>query len=97
MLKDFLTGAGYVFRGCRQFYGDRTAWKYCILPVGLLLVFYIFLYAGVFCITGILVDRVIASCERLPEYLASKNHLIFIPQNQKFFNHFFHFFAFKPK
>lgn len=70
MLKDFLTGSGYVFRGCRQFYGDRTAWKYCILPVGLLLVFYIFLYAGVFCVTGILVERVIASCERLPEYLA---------------------------
>ena len=70
VVKDFLTGAGYVFRGCSQFYGDRDAWKYCLLPVTLMLVFYILLYISVFAVTGILVDRAMGACERLPEYLS---------------------------
>ena len=70
VVKDFLTGAGYVFRGCSQFYGDRAAWKYCLLPVTLMLVFYILLYISVFAVTGILVDRAMGACERLPEYLS---------------------------
>ena len=70
MVKDFLTGAGYVFRGCRSFYSDRSAWKYSLWPLATLLVFYVLLYAGVYIFTGFLVDRAMGACRRLPEYLA---------------------------
>ena len=70
VVKDFLTGAGYVFRGCCSFYSDRSAWKYSLWPLVLLLVFYVLFYAGVYVFTGFLVDRAMGICRRLPEYLA---------------------------
>ncbi len=69
-MNDFFTGAKYVFRGCRSFYGDPAAWKYCIFPVCLMTALYVLLYIGVFIATGSLVEHLTGAAARLPEYLA---------------------------
>ena len=43
----FLRGSRYVFSGCRAFYCDRKAWKYAVLPLGVMTAVYLLLFWAV--------------------------------------------------
>jgi len=43
-ISDLLRGSGYVFSGCRAFYGDRRAWKYAVLPLAVMTGVYVLLF-----------------------------------------------------
>ncbi len=66
---DFFAGVTYVFRGCKAFYCDLSAWKYSICPICLMVLFYVLLFAGIFWLTGIAVDYAVNCFEQVPEYM----------------------------
>ncbi len=69
-MKDFLKGASYIIRGCRDFYSDKKAWKYAALPAGVLAAVYILIGMAVVMLCRGAVLYVQNRFDSLPGYLA---------------------------
>lgn len=70
MFKDFFKGWSYIIRGCREFYGDAAAWKYALLPVGVMLLAYCLIFWGVMYLAGFGGDFVSRLMADLPQWLS---------------------------
>ena len=69
IVKDFLKGAFYTGSGCRSFYSDRKAWKYALFPFGIILLFYIAVFAGSLYLSVKTADAALSLLENLPQWL----------------------------
>lgn len=65
-IRDFADGAACVWRGCRAFHRDRAVlWQYAVLPMLILLGVYALLFWGIFAVTGLVMERVVAQITEL--------------------------------
>ena len=70
IFSDFMAGAACVVRGCGAFYGDRQAWKYVLLPWGVMIAAYAVFFRAAFVLTDRLTAAMDAFFAGLPSYLA---------------------------
>jgi len=69
MVKEFFQGVTYVARGCSAFYGDRRAWRYAAMPLGILLVVYLLGFWGIIRLSGLLGEWLNELWAGLPSWL----------------------------
>ena len=69
-MRDFLRGAAYIAKGCREFYGDKKAWKYAAIPLSIIFLFYIFVFWAIIHFSGKGADFINAWLSGLPAWLS---------------------------
>ena len=75
-MKDFLRGFTYVLMGCREFYGDKRAWKYAAIPLSVIFIFYLLAFWGIFHVSGECADTINTWLSGLPSWLLWLHSLI---------------------
>ncbi len=68
-MKDFLCGISYIFSGCRKFYSDIRYWKYTIIPLLCMALFYTFLFWAVISFFNLGEKYIIGFIYRMPEFV----------------------------
>ena len=69
MIRDFLLGVTYILKGGRAFYSDNKLWKFGIIPLGLMLIFYALAIFGVYSLSGFVSGKLAALTGQLPDWL----------------------------
>lgn len=71
MIRDFLLGASYIFKGWRDFYSDRKLWKFAVIPLGIMLIFYLLVMGGLYALAGVAAEKLTALIGVLPAWLGT--------------------------
>ena len=70
MIRDFSLGVTYILKGGRAFYSDKKLWKFAVIPLGLLLIFYVLAICGVYSLSSFAAGKLTALTGQLPDWLA---------------------------
>lgn len=76
MFADFLTGAMYVTKGCRDFFQDRKAWKFAVIPLVIMTGVYFCFFRLILHFSGKAADCVNAMLPKLPAWLGWLSSII---------------------
>ena len=69
-MQDFFCGISYIFSGCRKFYSDNRYWKYTIIPLLCMALFYAFLFWAIIYFFNLGERQIVEFLYRwLPEFL----------------------------
>ena len=68
MIRDFLLGAAYIFKGWRAFYSDRKLWKFAVIPLAIMLIFYALAMWGLYALAGVAAEKLTALIGGLPAW-----------------------------
>ena len=69
-MKDFLRGVAYIPKGCREFYGDKKAWKYAAIPLSIIVLFYLSAFWMIIHYSGKCADGINTWLSGLPSWLS---------------------------
>lgn len=70
VMRDFFSGAAFLFRGTAFFLRNSSLWQYALLPLAVTLLVYVLAAWGLFACCGILSEQIGAFCSTLPAYLS---------------------------